>query len=139
MPAVVLIAVLAALKPIIDGTSDGSYCQHYRQVGLRLQDKYDQSVTNSYEMPVGGTIDSGDMPLLDIALEKADVAGFAGRKQKGVGKTDGSGIVAACILNNVVVAQTPAWKLNFSTTGGLICMQRNNAMVRDITTDANFI
>ena len=36
-----------------------------------------------YEMPVGGTIDSGDMPaLLDMAMDKADLAGFAARKQQ---------------------------------------------------------
>ncbi len=36
-----------------------------------------------YEMPVGGTIDSGDMPaLLDMAVDRADVAGFAARKQQ---------------------------------------------------------
>jgi len=34
-----------------------------------------------YEMPSGGTIDSGDMPaLFDVALAKADVSGFAGRR-----------------------------------------------------------
>ncbi|MGB2469063.1 MAG: xanthine dehydrogenase family protein molybdopterin-binding subunit, partial [Candidatus Puniceispirillaceae bacterium] len=35
-----------------------------------------------YTMPVGGSIDSGDMPaLLDTATKKADLAGFAARRQ----------------------------------------------------------
>ncbi len=35
-----------------------------------------------YTMPVGGSIDSGDMPaLLDVATKKADLAGFAARRQ----------------------------------------------------------
>jgi carbon-monoxide dehydrogenase large subunit len=35
-----------------------------------------------YTMPVGGSIDSGDMPaLLDVAIEKADLAGFAARRK----------------------------------------------------------
>jgi carbon-monoxide dehydrogenase large subunit len=35
-----------------------------------------------YTMPVGGSIDSGDVPaLLDVATKKADLAGFAARRQ----------------------------------------------------------
>ena len=46
-----------------------------------------------YEMPVGGTIDSGDMPaLLDMALDRADVAGFAARKQQALANGRLSGI-----------------------------------------------
>ncbi len=47
-----------------------------------------------YKMVSGGTIDSGDMPgLLDKALEAADVAGFAARRQLSVaaGKWRGIG------------------------------------------------
>ncbi|HAD73050.1 MAG TPA: carbon monoxide dehydrogenase, partial [Alphaproteobacteria bacterium] len=34
-----------------------------------------------YKMVEGGAVDSGDMPgLLDEVIEKADVAGFAGRR-----------------------------------------------------------
>ena len=46
-----------------------------------------------YEMPVGGTIDSGDMPaLLDMAVDRADVAGFAARKQQALANGRLSGI-----------------------------------------------
>ena len=47
-----------------------------------------------YKMPSGGTIDAGDMPaLLDMALDRADVAGFAARRRdsKAVGKLRGIG------------------------------------------------
>ena len=101
------------------------------RAGSRSEDKYDQRqkfpmrcrlvvlLTRRYGLLVGCVERPMSLDLLDENRKLRQTDGFEPS-------------ATLCIFNNAEVAHTPAWRLNFSTMGGLICMRRNNAMVRDI-------
>ena len=74
-----------------------------------------------YTMPVGGSIDSGDMPaLLDVATKKADLAGFAARRQDSQSRGQLRGIGYGMYLEQCGGGTDSGVSIEFSADGQIV-------------------
>jgi carbon-monoxide dehydrogenase large subunit len=74
-----------------------------------------------YTMPVGGSIDSGDVPaLLDVATKKADLAGFAARRQDSESRGQLRGIGYGMYLEQCGGGTDSGVSIEFSADGQIV-------------------
>ena len=74
-----------------------------------------------YTMPVGGSIDSGDMPaLLDVATKKADLTGFAARRQDSQSRGQLRGIGYGMYLEQCGGGTDSGVAIEFSADGQIV-------------------
>ena len=86
-----------------------------------------------YTLAAVGTIDSGDMPgLLEHALEKADWAGFAKRKEEAATRGRSSASARPCILNVLAAVPKPISSSPSKPTARWLSMPLSMTTVRGI-------